>query len=428
MEYTLKQALTVFQTIKQFIDDSPKMLQEDGVFRLSGSILTIKQLIDNILTNTTDDDLNPDIHAYVGALKMVFKGSVNTENQAYQQAIQAIIDSDGTTLAPLVDRLLNSGSIEDLYLAKMLYIIMNLAVSVHNNQDVTRMTATNIGIVFGAMFCVDGSIDATRKLSSVVESVIKSNECFFENTFEDYIIANHSGSVGIIGSTYDASIAQLKADIVRVKTFITASQSSIDSQSMEVYRKNAEIDLVEESLQDMQEQLTSKIISKAHKTQLREGIAGMERFIAVEKENIVILKQRINQMQRGIKSARVEKRVCITERNHLKSQRDGLNAKYEEQELARLKGLIEKAQGKNAMINITLDGHRTKMTVRQFKQEYDDAKSDYSRDFDLTSGDEAFFSQLSSKPGMTFFVKPRAASEAHQAQASATATATANPQ
>lgn len=131
--------------------EAKNAISEEGIFRLSGSNLVIKQLRERFNNegdiNLVTDGQYHDIHAVASLLKMYLRELPSTilTNDLRTQFIAAIEIPDQkeklATLSELVERLPQAN-------ATLLKYLISFLIRIIDHSDVNKMTVRNVGIVF----------------------------------------------------------------------------------------------------------------------------------------------------------------------------------------------------------------------------------------------------------------------------------------
>ncbi|KAL2161619.1 hypothetical protein VTH06DRAFT_8181 [Thermothelomyces fergusii] len=143
--------------------DSKKAIFEEGIFRLSGSNLVIKQLRERF-NNEGDIDLLADgqyydIHAIASLLKMYLRELPSTiltnELRSQFMAVTEMTDHQEkmAALAELVERLPQAN-------AALLKYLISFLIKIIDHSDVNKMTVRNVGIVFSPTLNIPAPIFA----------------------------------------------------------------------------------------------------------------------------------------------------------------------------------------------------------------------------------------------------------------------------
>lgn len=144
--------------------DTKNAIFEEGIFRLSGSSLVIKQLRERFNNegdiNLLTDEQYYDIHAIASLLKMYLRELPSTilTNDLRTQFIATIEMPDQkeklAALAELVERLPQAN-------AALLKYLIAFLIKIIDHSDVNKMTVRNVGIVFSPTLNIPAPVFAT---------------------------------------------------------------------------------------------------------------------------------------------------------------------------------------------------------------------------------------------------------------------------
>ena len=400
MPYTHNQAIRVFRKVDTLISNNPDLLKEEGVIRLSGDQNAINQFINNVLKNNANLEAKNtfSIHEYIGALKYVFKDYSKEENQAFKTGVQSILTTTQLTIDPLMNELLYSCDSQSLDLAEMIYIFMNIATVTQSHKQLNKMTANNIGISLAPMFMLssDVSFDNVQKYTKAIENTINNGRF-------KYDMAN------AISFNLSNVNSKIESEIKHIDSFISATKESIKSNRADIKKHRISLAVEKNLLQEMKSALDNKDLSGHSKTDIKAKVSSIQDTIDKKESIIEDIEKMIHTSKFSIiKDAKLQKKSLETKLDTLANWHVKISKRYENKESARVCALIQKSTGKKPKTaRLKIKGQITEMTASQFKKEFNSAQDDYSRDYDLTASDEAFFSQLNDNNERTFFATPR---------------------
>jgi len=156
--YTPQQVLTLFRAILEHLKTVPFAFQAEGVFRVSGDLRHVQQIIANILKGNLFVDHRFAIHDYIGVLKHAVKHSdlLKPDIAALKQFkanVRAKSDNKTKTAVPTLIKALAKSNDEDQHIAaQILYLYGHMLSYAYVFQAKNKMGADNLGIIAGPIF------------------------------------------------------------------------------------------------------------------------------------------------------------------------------------------------------------------------------------------------------------------------------------
>ncbi|ROT37222.1 RhoGAP-domain-containing protein [Sodiomyces alkalinus F11] len=178
----------------QYLDANNASLEE-GIFRLSGSNVVIKQLKERFNTegdiNLVTDEMYYDIHAVASLLKLYLRELPTT-------ILTRDLHMDFLTVTEMTDRREKISALSDLVQrlplanATLLKYLIAFLIKIINNADINKMTVRNVGIVFSPTLNIPAPVFAM---------FLQNYEPIFGVPPEEYELPSGSGESV---STYEA--------------------------------------------------------------------------------------------------------------------------------------------------------------------------------------------------------------------------------
>ncbi|WP_367608257.1 RhoGAP domain-containing protein [Legionella sp. W05-934-2] len=200
MAYTVRDALLVIRILSQMVQKNPKILNEEGVFRISGSGTKIIELIKEILEPTAfssklerlSQRKDFSIHEYIGAVKQVMR-DIEPDPELYEELKkiaknQIDLNHDTASLDDFFIVLIQSENLDNIYYAEILYDYFQLATASLQFEGETRMTPYNLGILLATMLNQNKSdFELMELFNTLAIKVIASKTYASSLSFNDYI-------------------------------------------------------------------------------------------------------------------------------------------------------------------------------------------------------------------------------------------------